>query len=173
MIYNQNLSCFDVSWGLRIKEKVTGSRWNGENGKPLFWATVSGSFPRDVCWSALTTAKTHQTRSTTETNSCNHSFTFGGKWVHIVPLLYNPGPHVTVDIQRTLSFQTAGWQQAWTSQWVCDSEHKHVALLTARTPQNLFSLKVQPSFQTTWRKTSRNLPLLCEFSNRLNTVVMI
>ncbi|KAL4008747.1 hypothetical protein ACER0C_002599 [Sarotherodon galilaeus] len=67
----------------RSKGEATASLWNEENGRPIFRATIFDN---------------RETRAGQRERDKLAAITdVWDKWVEILPLLYNPGPHVTVD----------------------------------------------------------------------------
>ncbi|XP_025760986.1 piggyBac transposable element-derived protein 4-like [Oreochromis niloticus] len=80
----------------RSKGEATESLCNEENGRPIFRATMSLETFLKI--SRVIRFDNHETRAgRRERDKLAAIRDVWDKWVEILPLLYNPGPHVTVD----------------------------------------------------------------------------
>ena len=80
----------------RSKGEATASLWNEENGRPIFRATMSLETFHMI--SRVIRFDNRDTRAgRREREKLAAIRDVWDKWVEILPLLYNPGPHVTVD----------------------------------------------------------------------------
>ncbi|XP_063743292.1 piggyBac transposable element-derived protein 4-like [Eleginops maclovinus] len=87
----------------RSKGEATASLWNEENGRPIFRATMSLETFHMI--SRVIRFDNHDTRAgRRERDKLAAIRDVWDKWVEILPLLYNPGPHVTVD-ERLVQFR--------------------------------------------------------------------
>ncbi|KAL4008381.1 hypothetical protein ACER0C_002233 [Sarotherodon galilaeus] len=87
----------------RSKGEATASLWNEENGRPIFRATMSLETFLKI--SRVIRFDNHETRAgRRERDKLAAIRDVWDKWVEILPLLYNPGPHVTVD-ERLVPFR--------------------------------------------------------------------
>ena len=74
----------------KSKGEAIVSLWNDESGRPIFLATMSLDLYESLC------VLQHQSWSS-ERDKLAEIRDVWDEWVKIVPVLYNPGPHVTVD----------------------------------------------------------------------------
>nr|XP_054602931.1 piggyBac transposable element-derived protein 4-like [Nothobranchius furzeri] len=87
----------------RSKGEANASLWNEENGRPIFRATMSLETFHKI--SRVIRFDNRETRaSRCERDKLAAIRDVWDKWVEILPLLYNPGPHVTVD-ERLVPFR--------------------------------------------------------------------
>ncbi|XP_063741958.1 piggyBac transposable element-derived protein 4-like [Eleginops maclovinus] len=87
----------------RSKGETTASLWNEENGRPIFHATMSLETFHMI--SRVIGFDNRDTRAgRRERDKLAAIRDVWDKWVEILPLLYNPGPHVTVD-ERLVPFR--------------------------------------------------------------------
>ncbi|KAL3988450.1 calpain-15 [Sarotherodon galilaeus] len=87
----------------RSKGEATASLWNEENGRPIFRATMSlETFLKITRVIRFDNRETRAGRR--ERDKLAAIRDVWDKWVEILPLLYNPGPHVTVD-ERLVPFR--------------------------------------------------------------------
>ncbi|XP_054883216.1 piggyBac transposable element-derived protein 4-like [Poeciliopsis prolifica] len=87
----------------RSKGEATASLWNEENGRPFFRATMSLETFHMI--SRVIRFDNRDTRAgRRERDKLAAIRDVWDKWVEILPLLYNPGPHVTVD-ERLIPFR--------------------------------------------------------------------
>ncbi|XP_059209533.1 piggyBac transposable element-derived protein 4-like [Centropristis striata] len=87
----------------RSKGEATASLWNEENGRPIFRATMSLETFHII--SRVIRFHNRDTRADRrESDKLAAIRDVWDKWVEILPLLYNPGPHVTVD-ERLVPFR--------------------------------------------------------------------
>ncbi|XP_037530523.1 piggyBac transposable element-derived protein 4-like [Nematolebias whitei] len=87
----------------RSKGEATASLWNEENGRPIFRATMSLETFHMI--SRVIRFDNRDTRADRrERDKLAAIRDVWNKWVEILPLLYNPGPHVTVD-ERLVPFR--------------------------------------------------------------------
>ncbi|XP_025767401.1 piggyBac transposable element-derived protein 4-like [Oreochromis niloticus] len=87
----------------RSKGEATASLWNEENGRPIFRATMSLETFLKI--SHVIRSDNRETRAgRRERDKLAAIRDVWDKWVEILPLLYNPGPHVTVD-ERLVPFR--------------------------------------------------------------------
>nr|XP_054600172.1 piggyBac transposable element-derived protein 4-like [Nothobranchius furzeri] len=87
----------------RSKGEANASLWNEENGRPIFRATMSLETFHKI--SRVIRFDNRETRaSRCERDKLAAVRDVWDKWVEILPLLYNPGPHVTVD-ERLVPFR--------------------------------------------------------------------
>ncbi|KAL4007576.1 hypothetical protein ACER0C_001428 [Sarotherodon galilaeus] len=87
----------------RSKGEATASLWNEENGRPIFRATMSlETFLKISCVIRFDNRESRAGRR--ERDKVAAIRDVRDKWVEILPLLYNPGPHVTVD-ERLVPFR--------------------------------------------------------------------
>ena len=85
----------------RSKGEATASLWNEENGRPIFRATMSlETFHIISCVIRFDNSDTRAGQH--ERDKLAVIRDVWDKWVEILPLLYNPGPHVTVDERLAL-----------------------------------------------------------------------
>lgn len=87
----------------RSKGEATASLWDEENGRPIFRATMSLETFHMI--SRVIRFDNRDTRAgRRERDKLAAIRDVWDKWVEILPLLYNPGPHVTVD-ERLVPFR--------------------------------------------------------------------
>lgn len=86
-----------------LKGEATASLWNEENGRPIFRATMSLETFHMI--SHVIRFDSQATRAgRRERDKLAEIRDVWEKWVEILPLLYNHGPHVTVD-ERLVPFR--------------------------------------------------------------------
>ncbi|XP_060786554.1 piggyBac transposable element-derived protein 3-like [Neoarius graeffei] len=87
----------------KSKDESTASLWDAETGRALFRATMS--LETFHIFSRAVRFDNHETRAVRrETDKLAAIRTVWDKWVEQLPLLYNPGPYVTVD-ERLVAFR--------------------------------------------------------------------